>query len=474
MRGWIRFGVIGAAAFAACKFNPGDMHVDGSVTIDAPTITDAHQYMDAPDAGPCNAMPSCVNATTLSACMDGSNIASTVTCSWGCVDGSNETPHCGELVPSGGIANAADTVGSDLLTFALVDGAAIDTTTGQISNNGAMNRAAGSGVVNGVDFEPRATGALFRFGALTLTGKVHFTQTQTGNPPVVLLSVTTMDIEGAIDGEGGCNGGGGGPGGFQAGGGHQSAAGSGGGSGGGATDFAQGGGGGGNGGSGANGGDNDSTTSTPPAGGAAFGDDNVTQLVGGGGGGGGGNDGDAFGGGGGGGIQLIANDKLTIGSNASINAGGCGGTSGSATGAPNPGGGGGGGAGGTILIEASQIEIAGALTVGGGGGGAGDVTTGNHDHGANGSNADIGAPGSQMSLVEANGGEGAFVSTLSFPAGTGASSGMFGGGGGGGIGRMRFNTYGGSATIDLSAVLDPPVSSNLLPTTCTEGSAATQ
>ncbi|HEY1548710.1 MAG TPA: hypothetical protein VGG28_12865, partial [Kofleriaceae bacterium] len=235
MRGWIRAIAIGGAVFAACGFHPngnsnGDgtntsTGSDGSVPSDGPL-----EYFDAPDAGPCNVTASC-SGNMLTACVAGSDVAATVTCSWGC----STTPvaHCAELAPAGGVAIAADTVGSDVTAFTITGATTLDTRTGLITMGPTTLRAAGTGVISGIDFEKRTTGAVFRFGSLAIQAPVSFAYDNDHNLPVVLVSTSTLDLEAAIDGQGVCSGnaGGGGPGSFRGANGHSNASGSGGGSG---------------------------------------------------------------------------------------------------------------------------------------------------------------------------------------------------------------------------------------------------
>jgi hypothetical protein len=469
MRGWIRAIAIGAAGFGACSFHPNSAASDD----DNNTGSDASVPSDAPaDAQPdadlaCGVPPTCAGSDVLNECVGSQGAAQNVTCAWGCVgsDAFSNEPHCAELVPAGGIATASDPLGSDVLAFTIpVAGATIDTRSGLITSGTATLRPAGTGVKMGVDYEQRTTGVVFRFGSLTISGPVTFAYDGGNNPPVALVSTSTLDVEAAIDGQGTChnNGGVGGPGGFR--GGNSNGVGSGGGKAG--ADQAQGGGGGGNGMVGGSGGD--AETGSAPAGGSAFGSAMIPVLIGGGAGGGGGNDGNAFGGGGGGAIQLVAETTLTIGSNGSINAGGCGGTSGDDGGGGAGGGGGGGGAGGTILLEANQLSIFGKLAVNGGGGGASDSTDGNQNFGSNGQLSRSPAAGSTDTNGGGTGGNGGYIGA----AGNGTGVNNFGGGGGGGAGRIRFNTYLGSAAIDGNAVISPDLAD--ANTTCTQGSAATQ
>ena len=70
----------------------------------------------------------------------------------------------------------------------------------------------------------------------------------------------------------------------------------------------------------------------------------------------------------------------------------------------------------------------------------------------------------------AAGGNGGWGGSLAGASGGSGSS--LAGGGGGGVGRIRFNTRAGSATIDGVAILSPELTDS--PTTCTQGVANTQ
>jgi hypothetical protein len=458
---------IGIAVIAACKFSPSS----SSSSTDAPIIaTDGPISIDVPpppDAGPCaGASVECANEDTLRVCTTQGGLAMDTTCTWGCL--TTGGAHCGVLAPSGGVATGSDTIDPDHALgsgVTLQNNAVIDQVTGVITDSSGTVRGSGTGIVDGIDFEQRSNGAaVFRFTSLEIKGSLGFTEP---GPVVVLVSTSTISVDGAVNAQGGCTGGNGGPGGFAGAMGAHSASGSGGGAAGTSTTMGAGGGG-----YGATGGAGGTNGAAGAAGGAAFGTDAIALLVGGG-GGGGGSGGNPYGGGGGGGVQLVANTSLSIGSAASINAGGCGGTSGRSTSDS----GGGGGAGGTILLEAHDATIAGQLAVNGGGGGGNyydnppcTTSTGAGGNGGLGRTPTIGGIG-----CAANGGSGGAGATLAGMAGGNGSymtTGDYSAGGGGSVGRMRFNTASGSANVAdltrLSPSLDDPA------TTCTQGSASVQ
>ncbi|HEY1816477.1 MAG TPA: hypothetical protein VGG74_29225 [Kofleriaceae bacterium] len=472
MRSWIRVAAFGAVAVVGCKFNAGSGQTDANAPIDGPIDAPIDAVVN-PDGGTCTAasvqcLPDGVTLRTCAAQND--NPVDTV-CAWGCITAN--TPHCGQLVPTGSAATGSDVIdGSGALGSAtLPDGTVIDSMAGGIKHGSTMIRMPGIGIdaTSKIDFEMRNGVGVFRFAGLTIAGGVSFMEpgAQKLYPAVVLVSTQDLTVNGAIDAQGDCSGGDGGPGGQLGATGHSDASGSGGGSGGASNDKAQGGGGGGFGAAGGSGGDDDQPATTPPAGGVSFGDTTIAVLIGGGGGGGGGNDGNAFGGGGGGAIQLVANGTLTIGSNGSINAGGCGGVSGASTG--GGGGGGAGGAGGAILLEAHDVIVDGQLAVNGGGGGAANVKS---DSGADATLGRGAAPGSPNGSAAggANGGNGGYALSLTGMPGFAANG--WGGGGGGGVGRMRFNTYAGSASVPDEDQLSPNLNDNQ--STCTQGVAQTQ
>lgn len=170
-------------------------------------------------------------------------------------------------------------------------------------------------------------------------------------------------------------------------------------------------------------------------GGVAYGSSTLMPLLGGSSGGNGGTGGD--GGAGGGAVQVVAGGTLTVTATGVIHVGGA---SGSWDG-------GGGGSGGAILLEASQISIAGTLAANGGGGGEGTAAG---DDGFRASPDATPAPGGHTGTASADddGGPGSAAATLD--GGKGSTT---GGGGGGGAGRIRLNSASGKA--DVTGVLSP-------------------
>jgi hypothetical protein len=443
-------GAVACGAIIACSFSTNHTAIDGNMN-DTP--------MPPPDAGPCVMQSAECFGDVLRTCSGSGVLPVDTTCGWGC--GSSGSPHCLQIVPAGGAVMPGDVgLGSDaLMDTALVSGnTIINSDDGTIKLGATTLRSAGTGVIAGIDFELRgANAAMFRFKSLMLVGTVYLR----GHRAVALVADGAVDVGAIVDAHGSCAGSAGGPGGFNGGTDGSTGLGDGGGSG--SDGQSQGGGGGGYGGRGGDGG-NGNDSNSPILGGSASGSDAILVLVGGAGGGGAGAGGggqNGIGGGGGGALQIVSNMRITIANDGGVNAGGCGGRSG---GGGNDGGGGG-GAGGTILLEAPTVQILGALAVNGGGGGGG--AAGNQLPGGNGSldrNPALGAAGNAV------GGIGGAANMLDGMAG--GTTGGKGGGGGGGVGRIRFNTRGGSASIDAAAVLSPALDDQ--PTTCTQGSATLQ
>jgi hypothetical protein len=450
---WLRVGVVGVAAAAACKFTHGNAPGDGGAidTVDA--------LPDGPAICPTISSDCTSGSGALIVCAAIGSASTTIPCNWGCVGsaGSNAA-HCGGVAPAGGAVRGADALGSgfgsnlgsgiDLDTNLIVDG-----DTGSIGPSGAagMVRGPGVGVMNNIDFELRGSGsavAVFRFKRLTVSGPVTLVS-RFQHRAVAFVVDGDVTISDVVDARGFCGATDAGPGGFAGGAIATDASGSGNGHGGGNS---VGGGGGGYGGLGGTG----HGTGTA-AGGAIFGDNEISVLVGGGGGGGGGGNANnsGAGGGGGGGFQIVSNTKITIVANGGINAGGCGGYNGMG----GADGGGGGGAGGTILLEAPAIDLAGILAVNGGGGGAGNAN--NQNMAAAGGLGSAAAPGNSGM---ANGGNGAAGGSAD--GSPGSANGGHGGAGGGAIGRMRFNTLRNAGLSAGSATLSPA-----LGTTTTQGAA---
>jgi hypothetical protein len=439
-------GAVACGAIIACSFSTNHGVVDGNM-IDTPH--------PPPDAGPCTMQSAECFGDVLRTCSGSGVLPEDTTCNWGC-----GSARCLQIVPAGGAVMPGDVgLGSDaLLDISLGSGTVINGDDGSIGKTGTMVRRAGTGVVDGIDFEDRAGSAvaMFRFKSLQISGMVRLQ----GHRAIALVADGPIDIAGIVDAQGGCIGTHAGPGGFV--GGMKGSAGDGLGGGSGSGDQNQGGGGGGYGGIGGTGG-NGGDVLNPIAGGSAYGDDAITILVGGAGGGGGGKGGGGqtgTGGGGGGAVQFVSNTHIEVISGG-INAGGCGGRDGS--GAND--GGGGGGAGGTILLEAPAVHIVGALAVNGGAGGGGAAM--NTAYASAGTLNRNPAPGNTGGAV---GGIGGAANMLDGTAG--GTTGGKGGGGGGGVGRIRINTRAGSASVDTAAVLSPSFDDQ--PTTCTQGPATLQ
>jgi hypothetical protein len=348
-------------------------------------------------------------------------------------------PHCLVVMPSNGVTALFSPVPTPVSIIAL---ATFNTDTGQIT--GAVQRAAGEGVLGGIGFQKQtfqnAPLGVFSITALDVmpAGTVHFT----GSRAAVFVVEATATIGGAIDGSGGCYGGakscagpGGGvgaiytatPGGCGAGGPGVHDVG---------TGADSGGGGGGGGAAGAPGGTE--TASNLNFVGGAGGRSCIAQtlepLVGGSGGGGGGpgaNPTPTTGGGGGGAFQLTAFDTILV--TGTINMGGGGGDTGP-TDTNNGGAPGGGGAGGGILLEAPNVMISGTLAANGGGGGGasdhlvlggvgqnGQASTAPAVGGAAANGGGVGGAGGALNVGAVKGGDSANVNS---------------GAGGGGVGRI--------------------------------------
>jgi hypothetical protein len=181
-------------------------------------------------------------------------------------------------------------------------------------------------------------------------------------------------------------------------------------------------------------------SATGAAGGVVYGAEELVPLLGGSSGGNGALGGS--GGAGGGAIQIVAGGKLAISATGVIHVGGAGGGWN----------GGGGGSGGAILLEASELDIAGTLAANGGGGGEGDGVAGKS--GLNASPDAIAAPGGATGTAELtdDGGSGSAAGDVDGSSGSSVS-----GGGGGGAGRIRLNSKSGKAK--LSGELSPAAGS---------------
>lgn len=429
---------------AACSFSKELATTDG-----APPIPDGDLCAKKQDE--------CVSAEVLRTCSGKGAMYVDKPCPWGC-----KVDHCGELVPAAGVvtrsAAAADT--SALADLVLPGGTIVDSSgaIGTMADPTSI-RTAGPGLQSMIGYSPTATGVVFTVKKLRISGDILLV----GTSAIAIVATDAIVIEGVIDARGRCTnlgqdvGGEAGPGGYPGGAQKATAPGAGAGTGGGTTNT-NGGGGGGHGGNGGNGGG-----PLVAAGGPPF-DPNFTTLVGGGGGGGGGggNANTQPGGGGGGALQLISNTSIEITSTGGINAGGCGGfsTSGNDSGA-------GGGAGGTIILEAPQVTLGGALAVNGGGGGAGgDTPAPVVGHGEHGRLDRMVAAGD---VGQASGGAGGAGAVLDGTVGLAISR---GGGGGGAVGRMLFNTRDDARLMFDDTKLSPNFMD--LGTTCRRGSANVQ
>jgi len=424
--------------------------------LDAPVpAPDRDAAIDATaiDAGSCGDItgPVCIGADTLRVCKEGKAVDTA--CAWGCED-TKASAACRALNPAGNVLDADDVT---------VDPAHLDVTI-----SGAMNsdtgaiagvRAAGPGVIAGIEFEARTGGGVFSMKSVTFTGTVVVV----GARPLVIVAHDSATISGLLDLRGTCVGQAAGPGGGAGGAIALAGQGGGAGAGGGVTDL--GGGGGGHGTLGAAGGNNQAGPGGGAAGGSSVGNTTISTLVGGGGGGGGGDDtGGGLGGGGGGALQIVSNGPITISASGAINAGGCGGS-----GPADADAGGGGGAGGTILLEAPSVEVDGTLAVNGGGGGGGENGGQRGNHGATARTiAAGGMPGSGGGAGGA-GGAGGTPPAVGADATAGTSA---PGGGGGAVGRIRINTRAGAnTTLGASAVMSPAFTDT--GTTATQGVANT-
>jgi hypothetical protein len=249
-------GAVLALGLSACGFSVEGTAVDAAITL---------------DAGPCTvASTSCATDTLLRSCVAAGAPVVETTCAWGCLD--LPTSHCAIAMPAGGVITSADLDGTGLGPGD-VGNTTINGSDGSITGV----RMAGPGIKAGIYYELRATGAVFRFSSLALSGVVRLA----GDHPIVLVASDPIVVEGTIDGRGDpvCIGRTAGPGGFAGGDKEMNAAGSGGGSGTATND--QGGGGGGHGAVGGSGG-----AGAMP--GTMFGTPTIDVLRGGGGGGGGG------------------------------------------------------------------------------------------------------------------------------------------------------------------------------------------
>ena len=189
-------------------------------------------------------------------------------------------------------------------------------------------------------------------------------------------------------------------------------------------------------------------------GGGAGGAAGLVPLRGGCGGGNGGFTGGGGGGGAGGGLQLVAGNALRVEGIVTARGGGGGSVGSSLSG------GGGGGAGGGLLLEATTIDVSGALTANGGGGGEGSRTGGSSDPGNDGQDVQT-APAAGGSGVS-NGGDGGPGGARDSEGGGAGLEGSSlvtalagGGGGGGSAGRIHLRAASGAPTFGPESVVSP-------------------
>ena len=366
-----------------------------------------------------------------------------------------------ELVPSNAVV--IDHATKDQTGVTVNDVAVFDTDSGQVS--GSVVRAAGTGVLNSIDYRTADFGGaplgVFAMSSLVVApaGVIQLR----GSRSAVLIVEGVVTIDGKIDGNGGCAdpsmracpGAGGGRGGTAPGDAMGCSPG-----GLGSTMISNGadtgGGGGGGGGNGAAGGAESVAANNYPGGPGAprCMAPELEPLLGGGGGGGGGKGGapPAAGGGGGGAVQISAFGAITIAG--VITMGGAGGEAGQRDAAGmNGGAGGGGGGGGSILLEAPTVTVSGTLAANGGGGGGGATNTISAQPGATGTPGSLPAAGGTGGGTMGAGGNGATrdVEAATAPGTTSTNS----GGGGGGVGRIFIRTAS-SPTLTGSTLTPAP------------------
>ncbi|MEM9489384.1 MAG: hypothetical protein AAGC55_09580 [Myxococcota bacterium] len=199
-------------------------------------------------------------------------------------------------------------------------------------------------------------------------------------------------------------------------------------------------------------------------GGLDSGDDRLSPLRGGCSGGAGGQyngAGDGAGGGAGGAVHLIAGDRLIVDDGGVVTAPGGGGQGASGT----QGGGGGGGSGGAIVLEASELDIRGAITANGGGGGEGRRGGSSSNAGDDGSDdsADSAPGGADGANSGGDGGAGSAGDEMARDGQPGINDtrllsrrGGGGGGGGGGVGRIRIIAHDGELSRAAATISPAP------------------
>ncbi|MEO6773587.1 MAG: hypothetical protein ABI467_11280, partial [Kofleriaceae bacterium] len=179
--------------------------------IHDPAASDA-AARDAPhlDAAVCSmAAVQCIGPDVLQTCSAAGAPAVTESCTWGCLeDPTSKRAHCGELQPAGGAVTAADLDDTPALASVVLHDATIDGTSGTITDGNGVVRSAGLGVVDGIDYELRGQVAVFRFGAVVISGA-----TLTGPYAIALVAPGQINVPGVIDAQGPCTDKNGGPGG---------------------------------------------------------------------------------------------------------------------------------------------------------------------------------------------------------------------------------------------------------------------
>ena len=482
MKTWGMLGVL--AWFTVVPACVGDDPVGGAP---APTPTDGGLLGQdaAPDPDP-NASSSssgnpdgaagcaesvCLDDTRVARCAGG--VATTIACGIGCSAG-----RCRTFDPVGPATPADLELGTAGLRLLRLDGALLDSATGQIVAGGNVVRAAntspGSGfeeIVDGVGFRVVDGIAVLRALSIDIV-----TAQTTGANRLVVVAVDEIRVTGEWRVDCGTLGGiAGGSTGTDAPGPH-----------GGKTqdgdyvgdDSPPGGGGGGNVGRGGTGAPSDtsSTNASGPGGAGAAAD---FSLLRGGGGGAGGmrNNADvastSVGGSGGGAVQLVAGARIQVGRpgqtgelSSGINVGGCGGAAGrnndnNSSSSPKVAGAGG-GAGGSLILEAPLVVgHAGGGIAANGGGGSSSAISGDASF-ARGHDALIAttpASGGPTGGCSAGGGAGAAGTTVDGAPGKGeavtCATQIKGGGGGGAAGYIAVRSYRGAATLDPAFVVSP-------------------
>jgi hypothetical protein len=402
-------------------------------------------------------MKSCSDTTMLNHC-EADGAALPVHCTYDCtVDGG---AHCRVFTPDPPVTvqDLAETATLGAIDFTTTG--FVSTDDGTIDGVRAKNQSPTTHeVVSNIAFHVVSGVAIFTAKSVVIESAA--TMKVRGANAIAIIADTiavkgTIDVRG-YDGAGNlCTGNVAGPGGFKGGNGTNA----GGGPGGGAvapsiasgTSGAGGAGGGGNGGHGGAGGTFGGTNGAGPEGGAPY---PLTAPIIGGSGGGSAPVDAVTGGGGGGAIELVALTSIVIGNGTSasgINAGGCHGSSGTATAS-----GGGGGAGGTILLTSPSVTLQanGLIAANGGGGGSGpqggmSVLA---EDGHFGANTAYGATSGTAGYGQ--GGYGSSGITYDGFFGIAAGTTKAGGAGGGGAGRVVIRNVSGTFTVPVSAIMSP-------------------